>query len=520
MDPYKLLPTIGTMPAAKIPGREKEITQLLRLLRAKSVFVEEMRRMGKSMLLLKLTHLCNSETLPQEFRDDKFSAQYFSFQGKQNLGELIDFLIAELEKPRAWYKIDFGKTYEVIRKLISAPQVTAGGTTLSVNLPELRKSWKDIFYKVLDDIAEAQEKNKGSHQVQVIHQLVKGNHRLLVTFYEFLKGDTLAKLSSNFIKTINDLKPYYETYIRYLPPQQQKILRYIALSRKPQQGTEIQRNCFIDQKSLSKQLSELVKKRLLESIPDPSDKRNKFYDIEEPLLRISIEVGEHKEGITALFLDFLALYYEEDELKNKIGKVSDLLTLCEENSTKKEFLYEINAIKRALEIQRTDINISKKTIKVLTEINEAIDDSKYDLVLQILKRDGNHLPKDERNSLKGFALFMNDEYKMSIETLRNVSIEKLKSTGSLLAMAYACMHIAIQEDNFTLFEECIPYLEAFEKDQTQHILLEEVYQEWGRCCIHFAIAYNDDNLYNAGVEKLHRAVISSGNRPLYSSLNH
>lgn len=149
------------MPPDKIPGREKEITQLLRLLRAQSVFVEEMRRMGKSMLLLKLAHLCNSETLPQEFKGDKFSAQYFSFQGKQNLGELIDFLIAELEKPKAWYKIDFGKTYEVIRKLISAPQVAAGGATFSVNLPELRKSWKDIFYKVLDDIAEAQEQNNG-----------------------------------------------------------------------------------------------------------------------------------------------------------------------------------------------------------------------------------------------------------------------------------------------------------------------------------------------------------------------
>ncbi|MBL0192512.1 MAG: hypothetical protein IPQ18_14585 [Saprospiraceae bacterium] len=49
------------------------------------------------------------------------------------------------------------------------------------------------------------------------------------------------------------------------------------------------KNCFIDQKSLSKQLSELARKNLLEE-PDPDDKRNKLYDINEPLLRISIEV--------------------------------------------------------------------------------------------------------------------------------------------------------------------------------------------------------------------------------------
>ena len=151
-------------------------------------------------------------------------------------------------------------------------------------------------------------KTKGKAQVRAIYDLVKGNHRLLVTFYQFLKTDTVAKVSENFIKTINDLKPYYETYIRYLPAQQQKILRYIALARKPQRGVEISKNCFIDQKSLSKQLSELSKKNLIDANADPNDKRNKFYDISEPLLRISIEVGEHKEGITALFIDFLALY--------------------------------------------------------------------------------------------------------------------------------------------------------------------------------------------------------------------
>ena len=54
----------------------------------------------------------------------------------------------------------------------------------------------------------------------------------------------LAKVSEVFIKTINDLKPYYETYIRYLPAQQQKILRYIALSRKPQLGVEISKIAY------------------------------------------------------------------------------------------------------------------------------------------------------------------------------------------------------------------------------------------------------------------------------------
>jgi DNA-binding MarR family transcriptional regulator len=197
-------------------------------------------------------------------------------------------------------------------------------------------------------------KTKGKAQVKAIHQLVKGNHRLLVTFYEFLKTDTLVKLSNHFIKTINDLKPYYETYIRYLPPQQQKIIRYIALSRKPQQGTIISKNCFIDSKSLSKQLNELVKKNLLEALSDQIDKRNKLYDINEPLLRISIEVGEHKEGITALFIDFLALYYDDNELTTKKLKFIDLLEKCE-STEKRVFQYEIQAIDKALTQKKANL---------------------------------------------------------------------------------------------------------------------------------------------------------------------
>ena len=178
----------------------------------------------------------------------------------------------------------------------------------------LKKLTFDQSYELLKSLAKIEKREdvlehlntKGLAQVKAIHRLVKGNHRLLVTFYEFLKADLLSDLSVTFIKTLNDLKPYYETYIRFLPPQQQKILRFIAMAKIPQQGTEIARQCFIDTKSLSKQLSELTKKKLIEAIVDTSDKRNKLYDISEPLLRLSIEIGEHKEGVNALFIDFLA----------------------------------------------------------------------------------------------------------------------------------------------------------------------------------------------------------------------
>ena len=120
---YPLNPTIGTLPENQIVGRDLVITKLLRLLQSQSISLEEMRRMGKTMILLKLEYLCNNDLLNEEFKKGKFKAKYFSFQGKQNLGQVIDELIRELEKMKSWYKVDFSKTYDLIRKIVNSPSI-------------------------------------------------------------------------------------------------------------------------------------------------------------------------------------------------------------------------------------------------------------------------------------------------------------------------------------------------------------------------------------------------------------
>ncbi|SHF45513.1 helix-turn-helix domain-containing protein [Chryseobacterium sp. OV279] len=259
-------------------------------------------------------------------------------------------------------------------------------------------------------------KTKGKSQVRAIYDLVKGNHRLLVTFYHFLKADTLAKVSENFIKTINDLKPYYETYIRYLPPQQQKILRYIALARKPQKGTEISKSCFIEQKSLSKQMSELSRKNLVDIITDPSDKRNKFYDISEPLLRISIEVGEHREGITTLFIDFLAHYYNIEQLLKRNNKFSELLDTCNEKE-QKDILYEIQAIHQALDIKK------EKLEKIIITVFELVTNGDYDKAKEIYFTTVSE-NKNEINTLIALHLHQLEKYEDALTYFRETHTEE------------------------------------------------------------------------------------------------
>lgn len=211
---------------------------------------------------------------------------------------------------------------------------------------------------------------KGQAQVRAIHELIKGNHRLLVTFYEFLKANSLADLSAIFMKTMNDLKPYYETFIRFLPAQQQKILHYLAMSKIPQKGTDIAKNCFIATTSLTKQLSELQRQHLIDALTDPTDKRNKLYDVSEPLLRIAIEIGEQREGITSLFIDFLALYYSYEEIKGQKARFEDLYQTETEPLKKQKYYYEMEARERALKLQR-ELENKQETLPV--SIQEQIE---------------------------------------------------------------------------------------------------------------------------------------------------
>ncbi|HAK76300.1 MAG TPA: hypothetical protein DCM71_05190, partial [Runella sp.] len=264
-------------------------------------------------------------------------------------------------------------------------------------------------------------KRKGKAQVRAIHELVKGNHRLLVTFYEFLKADTLAALSTIFIKTLNDLKPYYETFIRYLPPQQQKILHYLALEKMAQNGTEIGKHCFIDSKTLSKQLSELQRRKLIDAIPDPYDKRNKLYDISEPLLRISIEIGEHKEGISALFIDFLALYYSFDELQTQKARFLYLYKCETDPQRKQELYYDLEARGKAISL-KAHLEANKKESRALREMRENHKQGDYRAVLILAEE----MPDSERNGefyyYLGYSQNKFKEFKKSIEAFQK-SIE-------------------------------------------------------------------------------------------------
>lgn len=172
-------------------------------------------------------------------------------------------------------------------------------------------------------IALAEEKNnqdliaylktpEGAGKLRAIFELTEGNHRLLVTFYDFFMSEFRAELSRSFLQTVDQMKPYYESFLKLLPPQQQKIVQFLVVERIPQAGKVIGDNCFLPSTTVSKQMSELQR---LGYVRNTRLGRDAYYEITEPMLRMCLESNENTDGILSIFVDFLGSLYSSKDLK-------------------------------------------------------------------------------------------------------------------------------------------------------------------------------------------------------------
>ena len=196
-------------------------------------------------------------------------------------------------------------------------------------------------------------------KVRAIYELTGGNHRLLVMFFNFLKIDLKSDLSKVFVKTMNDLKPYYEQFLNALSPQQQKIVQLLSSKHTPQMGKDIARQCFIAANTLSKQTSELVEKGYLDKSKVGKDT---YYELKEPLMRICFEITDNASGAAKLFIDFLSVLYSEEDLQEKYL----LFKFRAELDKDKRTIYEEEALlyKRALP-NRTLIDLDTIPIPIV-----------------------------------------------------------------------------------------------------------------------------------------------------------
>ncbi|MBV9851436.1 MAG: tetratricopeptide repeat protein [Armatimonadetes bacterium] len=158
----------------------------------------------------------------------------------------------------------------------------------------------------------------GRARVRTVNHLAGGNPRVYVIFSEFLTRESLDELVEPFMKTLDELTPYYQARMSHLSVQQRKIVEFLCDRGAAATVKEIARRCFITSQTASSQLKELKEKGYVHADPLGPTGRDTYYELREPLMRMSLEVKKSRSGPIRLIVDFLRLWYPVTELRHQL----------------------------------------------------------------------------------------------------------------------------------------------------------------------------------------------------------
>jgi tetratricopeptide (TPR) repeat protein len=170
-----------------------------------------------------------------------------------------------------------------------------------------------------EPLAEYVQSSQGKDRIRAVRHLAGGNHRIYVILSEFLTRESLDQLVDPFLRTIDDLTPYYQSRMAQLSPQQRKIIDFLCEARGAIAVKQIASRCFISPQTASSQLKDLRERGFVRVTPIG---RDSYYEVAEPLMRIALEVKKQRGGPVRLFLEFLRHWYDQSELEQRLREIS------------------------------------------------------------------------------------------------------------------------------------------------------------------------------------------------------
>jgi DNA-binding transcriptional ArsR family regulator len=167
----------------------------------------------------------------------------------------------------------------------------------------------------MGNVAKFLATSRGRARVRALHHLSGGNHRIYIVLSQFITQDSVDLLVEPFMQMVDELTPYYQERIRWLPPLQRKIIECLADNEGTMPVKEIAKRLFATHQTISSQLQDLREKGYVMA---NQRGRESLYEISEPLMRICIEVKDHQRSQPLrLLVDFLRVWYDDRELPPK-----------------------------------------------------------------------------------------------------------------------------------------------------------------------------------------------------------
>lgn len=230
------------------------------------------------------------------------------------------------------------------------------------------------------DLASALVTPLGRARVRAVHHLAGGNHRVYVIFSQFLTRESLDELVQPFMKTLDELTPYYQARMQWLSPQQRKIIEFLCDRRRAVPVKGIAQQCFMTHQTTSGQLKHLRDMGYVES---QVAGRESYYELREPLMRLCIEVKKNRGEPISLLVDFLRMWFSQAELQKKLSLLSHsaivereylLYTLHIISQEEKDPRIEACRADHSLYVREGNFSQALKAAEELTEIRGWVSD--------------------------------------------------------------------------------------------------------------------------------------------------
>ncbi len=171
------------------------------------------------------------------------------------------------------------------------------------------------------DLARDLHTTLGRSRIRAVHHLAAGNPRVYVILSQFLTSRSLDQLVEPLMRTLDDLTPYYQARMTYLSPQQRKLVEFLCERRGAVAVKEIAKHNFLSQPTASSQLKKL--RGLGYVRPAQRVGRESFFELREPLMRLSLEVKRQRGKPIRLLVDFLRLWFSQEELRKRLDDLGD-----------------------------------------------------------------------------------------------------------------------------------------------------------------------------------------------------
>jgi tetratricopeptide (TPR) repeat protein len=169
------------------------------------------------------------------------------------------------------------------------------------------------------DLASFLQTAMGRARVRAIRHIAGGSHRVFIILSEFATREGLDNLVTAFEELLDELTPYYQDRLRWLPDQQREIIEFLCRQARTVPVKEIAKDLFLSEQAAAAQLKSLKDKGYVIA---GSVGRESRYELAEPLMRLCVEVKDPQREPIRLIVEFLRIWYDRPVLETRLECLS------------------------------------------------------------------------------------------------------------------------------------------------------------------------------------------------------